>query len=275
MGWLRPEQSLIGAPGGDGGEHAHAAIDEERPDLPVPAQGREVACARVVGASASTATATLDAGFEFCPSVARYGFPLMLKREALAGDGDGAALSDDELAAKMFVYRLMSTPSEGLSPLWATVAADGARLPPLLVARADGAAFSLHDWSGLRSFFDRFAPMNAHLAALTSSTPGPDMCGTEEDFQAKLKAWCERGLRGDPRTQTLVDRFPAGARVEAQDLKKTELNSRVGTVEQYDETRKRVGVQFGPPHGLLSIPAKNLLLLKPRADGGAASAEEG
>ena len=52
----------------------------------------------------------------------------------------------------------------------------------------------------------------------------------------------------------------------AQDLKKAELNSLVGIVRQYDEGKGRVGVEFPPPHGLLSLRTKNLFPLATLAD---------
>lgn len=39
---------------------------------------------------------------------------------------------------------------------------------------------------------------------------------------------------------------------------RTELNGRTGTVTKYDESSLRVGVQFAPPYGLLSLKHSNL-----------------
>ena len=49
-------------------------------------------------------------------------------------------------------------------------------------------------------------------------------------------------------------RFPMGCRVKPAGLaSKPELNGRTGRVVKYDATKGRVGVEFAPPHGLLSL----------------------
>ena len=62
-------------------------------------------------------------------------------------------------------------------------------------------------------------------------------------------------------------RFPVGLKVRAVGLAaKPELNGRVGTVAKHDEAKLRVGVEFAPPHGLLSLKHTNVEV----EDGGAA-----
>ncbi len=62
-------------------------------------------------------------------------------------------------------------------------------------------------------------------------------------------------------------RFPIGIQVRAVGLAaKPELNGRLGIVKKYDEPKLRVGVEFAPPFGLLSLKHTNLEM----ADGGEA-----
>ena len=109
----------------------------------------------------------------------------------------------------------------------------------------------------------RHAPPSRAQAINAASHP--NACLTEDDFEAKLREWCDRA-RAPPAARPLAERLPVGARVEARDLKRAEINGRVGVVERHDEAKRRVGVRFGEPHGLLSIPARNLLALPGRAD---------
>ena len=165
MGWLRPEPQLIQAPNWVEDGAAHAAPDEPLPELPVTALGQTVTCARLCGTTTTTTTAVLDRGFEFCPALSRHGFPLMLKRELQDHTDrvDTGRLTDEELAAKRFVYRLMTTPGEGLATLFA-MGGDSTRLPPVLAARGDGVDFGASEWRQLRAYFEEYAPLDPQLA---------------------------------------------------------------------------------------------------------------
>lgn len=223
-----------------------------------------VTCTRIDGTSVHCEEAVLDDGFDFCPSLSRAGYPLMLKREPMGTAGVGASSAHDArelLAIKMLIYRLMSARGGGLSPLWQC--GDG-RMPTLLAALADGGPFYPHEWRRLRHFYEEYSPMPVQLQAV-DVTPSPNACRTEEEFETKLKEWAAPKAvqpgQTHARRQRLCDRFPLGSRVEAQDLKKTDLNSLVGLVTKYDEVAQRVGVDFPPPHGLLALRPKNLLML--------------
>ena len=111
----------------------------------------------------------------------------------------------------------------------------------------------------------------APRAQAINAAPHPNACHTEADFDAKVREWCERARQQRPAPRSLAERFPAGTRVEARDLKRAILNGLIGVVERYDEAKSRVGVRFDEPHGLLSIPARHLLPL-PARPGGAPSA---
>lgn len=266
MGWLKAEPQLIQTPAhlGDAADHAEPVAPREEMD--VPAFGQTVMGTRVLGMTVTTVQVEIDQGFEFCPLLARAGYPLMLKRDMEAEPEARGPLSDDERALKRHVYRLMSAPGEGLSMLW-TCRGDDVRLPPLIAVRADGEPFHKHEWKRIREFYEDYAPMDMHLAEI-DAVPHPDMCRTMEDFEAKMKKHFAPRIYnyGPPKAPTLEDRFPIDSRVEAQDLKKTELNSLVGVVRRYDEAKGRVGVEFPPPVGLLSLQPKNLIPIKPTGD---------
>jgi len=276
MGWLKAEAQLIQAPNWQANGAAHAATDEARAELPVPALGTCVPCVRLAGGSASDAEVVLDAGFEFCPQLSRHGYPVMLKREPEAatetggGGGGGSTGRDeagfggwkvtpDELALKVLFYRLMSAPGEGLSPLWELGGSRGARPPPVLAARADGLPFGAREWAELRELYDARAPVAwqmRHVEAVCSDLA----CLTEDDFEAALREWCAPRAWVPP-ARTLAQRYPLGARVEARDLSRTEMNGRVGTVAAHDDARGRVGVAFEESAAPLALRPRNLLLL--------------
>jgi len=275
MGWLRPEPTLIQAPAWDehGGAY-HASPDQGRADHEVPARGQTVRCTRVVGSSATAVEVQLDDGFTFCPLLADCGYPLMLKREPQT---DGAALSHDldALATKMHALKLMTSHISGLDPLWQVGGEEA--LPPILAARADGVPFLPNEWKRMRQFFDDVYPV-PDVMLEAGTVPHPDACRDMEAFEKALRRWCEpvarRRAAKQPKPTTLAERYPVGSRVEAQDLKKVELNSLVGVVRQYDESKGRVGVEFPPPHGLLSLRTKNLIPLATPAEESAPAAEE-
>ena len=184
----------------------------------------------------------------------------MLKRMGKSTTDQDTPLSGTELRDKLFVLRLMTDPEQGLSPLW-----NGGQprdpLPPILVARSDGKSFSKQNWDEIRDFFDTHMPQAWQLTAV-DATASPLACFSEAAFLSSLTDWCyDKGYASISPEVSFAERFPLGARVEAQGLRKEQLNSLVGTVVKLDEARSRVGVDFGPPHGLLSIHTKNLLCL--------------
>mmetsp|Transcript_26381 Transcript_26381/g.43850 ORF Transcript_26381/g.43850 Transcript_26381/m.43850 type:complete len:288 (+) Transcript_26381:17-880(+) len=264
MGWLKPEAQLIQAPQwatGNGG--AHVAPAQPIPEYSVPYFGQVVSGSRIDGLKVTSTEVTIDSGFEFCPDLVKYGYPLMLKREVLPEDNQEVELGLDELAMKMFIIRLMTEETQGLSPIFEL---GGARqpMPVILAARADGEPFFRHEFRRLKDFFDHYMPMNDVMAHVDGACGGPDMCRTEEEFQIKLKTWCTPYVPKAEREKvpTLEELFPLGRRVEAQDLSKTELNSLVGIITKYDMKSRRIGVDFGPPYGLLALRPKNLILLR-------------
>lgn len=279
MGWLRPEPQLIQAPNWQRDGAAHAEVAATRAELPVPARGSTVPCVRVTAAGAAAAAeATLDAGFEFCPQLSRLGYPLMLRREpaapAPAPDADAAdaagwggwSVTAAELAHKALLYRLMTAPGEGLSPLWEFGSSRDAPPPPVLAARADGLPLPAGEWEELASVYERRAPTAWQLVHVEAHR-SEEACLTEQDFEAVLREWCEpRAWKPPP--PTLEQRYPLGRRVEARELSRAELNGAVGVVAAHDEERGRVGVRFGdddeaPP---LALRPRNLLLLPPRPE---------
>jgi hypothetical protein len=268
MGWLRPEPQLVQAPGWQTDGAAHTRTDEARAELPVPALGARVPCVRITGGGdASAAEETLDAGFEFCPQLSRHGFPLMLKRELTPADtGErveggfgGWKVTPAQLAAKVFLYRLMSAPGEGLSPIWELGGCAGARPPAVLAARADGLPFTPADWSELREFYAAFAPTAWQLQRIEAVT-SERACMTETDFDAALKEWCAPRAWTPP-APSLAQRYPVGARVEARGLSREALNGKVGVVAAQDEERGRVGVLFREGEAPLALRPRNLLRL--------------
>lgn len=268
MGWLKPEPQLVQAPGWQTDGAAHIRTDEPRAELPVPALGTRVPCVRIGGGGdVSAAEEVLDAGFEFCPRLSRHGFPLMMKREPTPADtGElveagfgGWKVTPAELASKVFLYRLMSAPGEGLSPLWELGGCVGARPPAVLAARADGLPFSPSDWRDLREFYDTYAPTAWQLKRIEAVT-SEHACLTEADFETALAEWC--GPRAwTPPPPSLAQRYPLGARVEARELSREALNGRVGVVAAHDGERGRVGVVFDEGTAPLALRPRNLLRL--------------
>jgi hypothetical protein len=47
-------------------------------------------------------------------------------------------------------------------------------------------------------------------------------------------------------------------RVTAVGVSKAELNGRAGNITKYDPAKGRVGIEFAPPFGLLSLKAANI-----------------
>ncbi len=263
MGWLTPEAQMVQHPNWQADGAQHAATLKPAPDMPVPALNTTTQALRVQpGEAPMPINTTLDTGFDFCPRLAACGFPLMLKRELAPPDG-ATAPSQPSLADKLFILRLMTAPGGGLSPLWQFNPSD--RLPPLIAARADGRPLEPAHWVALREFYDTRAPQAWQLNAI-DAVSSPYECRSDEEFQVALEEWCrERGFQPPPdMPSTLAERFPVGARVEVQGLRREELNSLVGSVAQLDAERGRVGIDLGQPLGVLSIHPKNLLILKQR-----------
>jgi hypothetical protein len=60
--------------------------------------------------------------------------------------------------------------------------------------------------------------------------------------------------------QALEHRFPLNVRVTATGTSRDALNGRSGLVRKYDGGKGRVGVEFAPPHGLVSLRPANLVI---------------
>ena len=87
---------------------------------------------------------------------------------------------------------------------------------------------------------------------------------TEEAFHF----WCEDALDfraslgfGEAIGEHASAMHKAGDVVRVDGLmSKPELNGKLGTVVEYDEPKLRVGVEFAPPHGLVSLRPANLVI---------------
>jgi len=282
MGWLKPAESLLEPQGI--WEEAHR---DPPPDGPVPepaegivALGQRVRGVRIGGKGADRVNELdlearkaldcadhewdLDNTFDFVPCALLLGIPLLFKRLDL---GEGAEREELRYETKMYVYKLMTTPGLGLPLTWNQNGA-GTPLPPIAVCRSDGEPFTSQDWACLCEFHEYLDENYVAKEHLWYTN------------KAEFKKWAVIWVKGQCHKKEvelpcafpdiapcLEDRFPLGMKVKAEGLAaKPELNGRVGVVTKYDEARLRVGVEFAPPYGLLSLKHSNVVHL----EGGAA-----
>ena len=271
MGWLKPEEYLIEDPD---------FLDKARPPTPprygcvVTALGENVLGVRIDGEALADDRVLLDDSFALSPVLELQGVPLVIKRL----DGE-VATADMGVASRTFVHKLMTCPSLGLPVLWN----DGsAPMPPLLVARGDGVAFGASDWSGLRDYHDAME-LEGH----------PDFAKRLQDWSSSQPLCATRYAAGGPPPLRLA--FPVGVTVVAHGLSRAELNGMegkataahafslhalvtrwrflrserqslpralTGVVAKHDGNKQRVGVQYPPPHGLLSLPRDKLRMVR-------------
>jgi hypothetical protein len=159
---------------------------------------------------------------------------------------------------KMYAYKLMTTPGLGLPLTW-NQNGTGTRLPPILACRSDGQPFTSDDWACLcefQEYLDENYVLKEHLWYTN---------------KLEFKKWVEIYIRGKCYSkESLVVafpdicpcfefRFPLGLKVQAHGLAaKPELNGLTGTVKKYDEPKLRIGVEFPPPYGVLSLKHTNV-----------------
>ena len=274
MGWLKPAESLLEPKGI--WEEAHR---DPAPDGPVPepaegvvALGKTVRGVRLGGKGADRIAELdlearnsqdcadhewlLDNTFDFCPVPLLLGVPLMFKRLDL---GEGPQREELRYETKMYIYKLMTTPGLGLPLTWNQNGA-GTPLPPIAVARSDGEPFTTQDWTCLCEFHEYLDENYVAREHLWYTN------------KVEFKKWVNIWVKGQC-YRTIVDlpcafpeiapvleyRFPLGMKVKADGLAaKPELNGRVGTVVKYDEGKGRVGVEFAPPFGILSLKHSNI-----------------
>lgn len=275
MGWLKPAESLLEPKGI--WEDAHR---DPAPDGPVPepaegilALGKTVQGVRIGGKGADKLMEldlearksmdckdqemVCDKEFDFVPVALLLGIPLLFKRLEL---GTGSDREELRYETKMYVYKLMTTPGLGLPLTWNQNGA-GTPLPPLLVCRSDGEPFTHQDWACLCEFHEY----------LDENYPAPEQPWYTN--KAEFKKWAHIWVQGQcykkeaklpcafPEIAPCFEyRFPLGMKVEASGLAaKPELNGRIGVVTKYDEAKLRIGVEFAPPYGLLSLKHSNLV----------------
>ena len=238
MGWLRPEEYLIEDPD---------FLGKNRPGTPpkyrcvVTALGETVAGVRMDGEVATEEQVLVDSRFVMSPVLERQGVPLLLKRL------EGEASCDLSLETNTFLHKLMTHAEEGLPMLWND--ATTGQLPPLLIVRGDGVPFRAADWSALREMHD---------AMEREGHP---------DFSQRLRDWSFSQPPTEARYEAEVTPpvrlcFPVGATVVAHGLSRAELNGVEGVVAKHDTQKQRVGVDFLPPHGLLSLRPENLRVVR-------------
>ena len=258
MGWLKPEEDLIDPEfRGDWAHLRERAAPAAVPEADTSAVGTTVRGLRLDGAVIAVIEVALDRGFDVCPVPELLGVPLMAKRLA----PDEAQQEPDGAMRSLVLNRLMSTPGIGLPLAWQT-GGPSAPLPPVLLARGDGVPFGASDFECLKEFFvelDHEVPLDRHERMYQ---PG--------EFRQWVSHWTHSsamdGGRADADLAAFEDlepafehRFPLGVRVTARDLTgKAELNGASGVVAKHDAARRRVGVEFGQPHGLLSLKPANL-----------------
>ena len=160
---------------------------------------------------------------------------------------------------KMYAYKLMTTPGLGL-PLHWNQNGQGTRLPPILACRSDGEPFTKQDWACLCEFHEYLDENYVAKEHLWYTN------------KAEFAKWVDIWVRGQcfksdveypnafPEVAPCFDsKFPLGMKVMARGLEaKPELNGRTGVVKKYDEKKLRIGVEFAPPFGLLSLKHSNV-----------------
>ena len=282
MGWLKPAESLLEPKGI--WEEAHR---DPPPDGPVPepeegvvAMGRTVHGVRIGGKGADrleeldlesrksldckNQEMVVDRWFDFVPVGLLLGIPLMFKRLELE---EGPTREELRYETKMYVYKLMTTPGLGLPLTW-NQNGSGTPLPPILVCRSDGEPFTSQDWACLCEFHEYLDENYVAKEHLWYTN------------KAEFRKWAQIWVRGQcykkeverpcafPEIAPCLEfKFPLGMKVRAEGLAaKPELNGRVGTVVKYDESKLRVGIEFAPPYGLLSLRHSNVA----HVEGGAA-----
>ena len=217
--------------------------------------------------------------FDFAPLAVLCGVPLMFRR--LGSDGDvgvpggpagpqAAPVEELRYETKMYVYKLMTTPGLGLPLTW-NQHGPQTRLPPVLACRSDGLPFTPDDWACLCEFQEYLDETQMAQEHLYHTNKG--------EFTKWVGMWtanvCLKRDRPNPYAfsdlcPAFESRFPLGVSVRACGIAaKPELNGKVGTVRRHDEAKLRVGVEFPPPVGLLSIKHTNLEM----PDGGKARAD--
>lgn len=272
MGWLKPEEHLIEDPD---------FLGKVRPTTPpkykcvVTALGERVQGVRVDGEALADTRVLLDDSFMLSPVLERQGVPLMVKRL----DGEVAA-ADMDVAGRTFVHKLMTCPELGLPVLWNDGAAP---MPPLLVARGDGVPLAASDWSRLRAYHDAME-LEGH----------PNFAKRLRDWSSSQQPCATRYTAGGPPPLRLA--FAVGVTVVAHGLNRAELNGMegepttahafllhalatrwpclglarhsllpralTGVVSKHDARKQRVGVEYPPPHGLLSLPRDKLRMVR-------------
>jgi len=271
MGWLKPAEGLL-EPKATWETHRDPPPDGPVPEPEITALGQTVKGVRIGGQGAAQVDwlalpqrlgedckpceMVLDGRFDFVPIALLLGVPLMFMRMP---NEDGEDMEEIKYETKMYVYKLMTTPGLGLPLMWNQNGA-GTKLPPVFACRSDGVPFTAHDWACLCEFHEYLDENYAPTEHLWYTN------------KKEFKTWVQIFVRGacckreteDPAAFTEIapcfeHRYPIGIKLKAVNLEaKPQLNGLVGTVKKYDEAKLRVGVEFAPPFGLLSLKHSNL-----------------
>lgn len=203
----------------------------------------------------------LDESYGVVPIAELLGVPLRAKQLAARSTvGD-----PEKVASASGISRLMVDPSTGFAPEnWRSGGTHGP-LPEVALVRSDGLPFTAVDWVALDSYLTAASDL-AEAAHRRGRQPPPDQF-TPAAFKMHLAKTLSVALQNRQASTAFLDllpevgfRFPKGSKVKATGLSKTELNGVAGVVTgRYDEEKRRVGVDFPEPHGVLSIRACNLV----------------
>jgi len=188
---------------------------------------------RIIGSEVKDVEVRLGSSFIPCPTAQAVGIPLVVKREASPGDESGMYAA----------VRFMTDPRTGLAPMdWQYGGLNGPA-PPVLVARADGLAFSSRGYAALDDFI--------------SATFDEGPCSVT---RAHLCRFLRERQKLPDISEALGVRFPKDLVVKSQGLTAAaELNGMFGVVTGRYENG-RVGISFPEPHGIKALKPENLLL---------------
>jgi len=218
---------------------------------PLPA-GTVVRGVRIDGTEVVEMDIELDAGFDMSPIAERVGFPLGMRRLPQPPTASAGRDVKNQLSA----VRMMTEPGIGLPMTWQGT---GETLAPLLVVRPDGVPFLEQDW---RVFVDYIEYL--HTEVFEDEQEAETLPSA---FVRFIEGWVSTcAARADQRPYAFMDlaphfafRFPMGMKVKAVGLNaRPELNGKRGLVVRYDEPKRRVGVEFPRPIGVISLKPANL-----------------
>eukprot|EP00929_Paragymnodinium_shiwhaense_P006357 TRINITY_DN10962_c0_g1_i1.p1 TRINITY_DN10962_c0_g1~~TRINITY_DN10962_c0_g1_i1.p1 ORF type:complete len:255 (+),score=37.49 TRINITY_DN10962_c0_g1_i1:62-826(+) len=217
------------------------------------------------------ADVVIDDSFEDVPLAQLVGIPLKVKRCLVLpslDEVDGRGGTNDSFGFRSMA-KMMADPSTGFPPepwnkaVGVQAATCQGPWPVLLAVRSDSLPFSPAEWEVLDDWLTTTTTI-----ADAAVRRGKEVAHlyTPDAFRQHLLKAMSGALSNMRSPLSFMDivcelqvRFPKGAKVKANSLSKEEVNGCVGTVTgTWDEEKQRVGVDFGQPHGLLSVKAVNL-----------------